>query len=396
MFHFNPYDPHTTMYATYTSTTTVPTYILRQNLMSLADQESRLHAQREQLEEEERRIRGLRAATLRRIRAQQLREAIEEAEIQDIIEEILEKERIGERVMRDAVMYLPFVTLLSRKMADQGAREILSENEQQSAQGLSEGRGLPRLLKIRELLDPSPHRRPTRRHQYRPAYRMPDEPPEGTPVVDELPKHYHRTFSQYVPEQQTYVNKRGSRRNSSRRESFVATESSLPVPPTSTSETLRSFGNLRLKLQAELTSIPPSIRSDTSPTAEEQKVLQHHIAKLEDLLDEVDAVVLPVESVEDVVVTRKARREIVTDIVAVIDGIEKHLRPNTPDTASVVGADNASGEEQEHELLEDSDENALIDMEIQRVIRETLSRKRDEENTSRRSVTVEDVPDPQY
>jgi len=367
--------------------------------MSLADQESRIHAQREQLEEQEHRIRRLRVATLRRIRAQQLREAIEEAEIQDIIEQILEKERIGERVMREAVMYLPYIILLARKMADHGSREILSDaKEQQLRQGLSEEKGLPRLLKIRELLDPSPHPRPTRRRPYRPAavYRTPDELLEGTPIVDELPKHSHQPFSQYVPEQPSFVNKRGSRRNSSRRESFVAPESSRQAPPPSITQTLQSFGTLRLKLQAELTSIPPSIRSDTSPTAEEQKVLLHHIAKLEDLLNEVDAVVLPVESVENVVVTRKARREIVTDIVAAMDGIEKHLRPDTPDTM-VAGVDNAPAEQQERELQEDdSDENALIDMEIQRVIRETLSRKKDEENSSRRSVTVEDVPDPQY
>ena len=111
MFHHHQYHPQT-MYTTYTSTTTVPAYILRQNLMSLTDQESRIHAQREQLEQEERRIRRLRVATLRRIRAQQLREAIEEAEIHDIIEQILEKERIGEQAMRNAVTY-PLIQLYS-------------------------------------------------------------------------------------------------------------------------------------------------------------------------------------------------------------------------------------------------------------------------------------------
>jgi len=44
---------------------------------------------------------------------------------------------------------------------------------------------------------------------------------------------------------------------------------------------------------------------------------------------------------------------------------------------------------------EDSEENALIDFEIQRVIRETLARKKDEA-TSRLSVSVEDVPDDEY
>lgn len=105
MFHYNPYEPFTTVYTEYTSSTTVPTYSLQQTLLSLADQQSRIHAQKEQLAAEERRLNRLRTATLRRLRAQRLREAIEEAEIEDIVQHVLERERDGDEAMRDAVMY---------------------------------------------------------------------------------------------------------------------------------------------------------------------------------------------------------------------------------------------------------------------------------------------------
>lgn len=118
------------------------------------------------------------------------------------------------------------------------------------------------------------------------------------------------------------------------------------------------------------------------------------MVKLEDILNEVDAVALPTESSDDITRTRKARREIVADIVAAIDGIEKHIQPDTP-TETFSAAEVSDGE-----MREDSDweDNALIDQEIQRVIRETLARKKDEEELvqSRRSVTVEDVPDVEY
>lgn len=81
-----------------------------------------------------------------------------------------------------------------------------------------------------------------------------------------------------------------------------------------------------------------------------------------------------------------------TEIVAAIDGIEQHVQPSTPKAGSVVeqGSDSEG-------------ENELIDMEIQRVIRETLARKKDEENSGlsysgsgRKSVTVEDAYDSEY
>ena len=38
----------------------------------------------------------------------------------------------------------------------------------------------------------------------------------------------------------------------------------------------------------------------------------------------------PVEPEEAVVTARKSRRELITDIMAAIDGIEKHIQPGTP------------------------------------------------------------------
>ena len=92
------------------------------------------------------------------------------------------------------------------------------------------------------------------------------------------------------------------------------------------------------------------------------------------------------DSVDDLTTTRRPRRGIVTDIVAAIDEIEQRVQPSTPKAGSVQ-------EESDNEA-----ENELIDREIQRAIRETLARKKDEENrgASRRSVTVEDVYDSEY
>ena len=90
---------------------------------------------------------------------------------------------------------------------------------------------------------------------------------------------------------------------------------------------------------------------------------------------------------DDLAMTRRARREIVTEIVAAIDGIEQHVQPSTPKAGSV------------QEESDSEEGNELIDMEIQRIIRETLARKKDEEGDSglsRRSVTIEDVYDSEY
>ena len=107
MYHYRPFAPYATnaSYTAYTSTTTVPAYALQHTLLSLSNQQSRIAVQRDQLAEEEKRIRRIRAATLQRIHAQRLRDAIEEAEVEDIIEQIVEQDRNGERELREAVMY---------------------------------------------------------------------------------------------------------------------------------------------------------------------------------------------------------------------------------------------------------------------------------------------------
>jgi len=98
-------------------------------------------------------------------------------------------------------------------------------------------------------------------------------------------------------------------------------------------------------------------------------------------------VALPADSLDDLATMRRARREIATEIVAAIDEIEQHVQPSTPKAGSVRDESDSDGEN-----------NELIDMEIQRIIQETLARKKDEEGSSvsRRSVTVEDVYDSEY
>jgi hypothetical protein len=109
MFHSRPFSPtlssNPTLYAEYISATTVPTHTLQRRLGSLSDRQSRLYAERCRLGEEERQIKQQTGAILRCMRAQRLRDAIDEAEIEDIVETVLEQERDGERAIRDAIMY---------------------------------------------------------------------------------------------------------------------------------------------------------------------------------------------------------------------------------------------------------------------------------------------------
>jgi bacterioferritin-associated ferredoxin len=399
MYHYNPYNPYsaTASYTAYTSTTSVPEYTLQHNLLSLSNQQSRIIAQREQLALDERRLKGVRQATLRRIRAQRLREAIEEAEVEDIIESIIDRDRDVERELTEAVMYAPSCENCAERI-----REILKDaRARKMERGEDYGRELAREVKVREMLDPSRRGAETaipvfHVHVSNPprARPMVEEPKEtDTPVVNELPREsQHHSFSpppQYFPEPPVVGIKRGSRRNSIRRDSQPATDLH-ETPSTTASETLAAFHILRDKLQAELSTIPPSIRSDVAPTPQETKTLQLHIVKLEDILNEVDAVALPTEPIDDVSLARKARREIVTDIVAAMDGIERFIQPNTPaESSGTEGNDESDGD--------DHEDNAFVDMEIQRVIRETLARKKDDqESLSRRSVTVEEVPDEEY
>jgi hypothetical protein len=111
MYHYthDAFEPYSAYYA-YTSTTTVPTYTLQHTLLDLAEQQARINAQRQALEAEERRLRHYRQATLQRMRAQRLREVMGESQIEDIVNQILERDRHGtmkDGEIADAVMYDP-------------------------------------------------------------------------------------------------------------------------------------------------------------------------------------------------------------------------------------------------------------------------------------------------
>jgi hypothetical protein len=401
MYHhfYNPYDPYTQAYTMYTSTTTVPTYTLQQTLTSLSNQQSLIYSQREQLAAEEESLRQLRAATLRRMRAQRLHEILEEPDIEEYVDHDFEKTD-DDQVINDTVMYYR----PCRCCAERLSREIL--NARRMTAGLpTSSREFQREIRVREMLDPSPRPSTVQFHvptqpQYsvrRASYPQFHVPPSAqhiadTPIIDELPSHFTNPFSphtHYFPEIPLFRNKRGSRRNSVRRDSHI-TRDFIPesTPSVILPQTLESFDQIRVKLHTELSTIPPTIRLDVPPTAEERKTLSHHMARLEDILDDVDAVLLPTESEEDLITARKARRDLVGAVVGAIDGIEKYIQPGTPADGSVAGAGS---------VHEDSDgeENALIDQDIQRAMRETLGRKKDED-VSRRSVTVEDIPDSEY
>lgn len=405
MYHFyNPYDQYTQAYTMYTSTTTVPTYTLQQTLMSLSNRQSRIFEQRQQLAEEEERLRRLRAATVQRIRAQRLREVLEETDDAEFnIFELGTYDDNEDQVMRDAVMY----EITCRRYAECACREILDDaRARKMSEGLPSSREFQREIQIREMLDPSPRgpgiqfHVPTQSHnnvhQARHSHFQAPQPTEqfaDTPVVDELPPHFTHPFAtqaQYIPETPSFINKRGSRRNSVRRESRSVPEFP-PAPSTVTlTQTIQSFNQIRAKLQIEYSTIPAIVQSNTPPTDSERKTLSHNLARLQDILDETDAVPLPTDSTEDIATARKLRRDIVKEIVTTIDRIENFIQPVTPTGGSLVGAGSV------HEDSDDGEENVLFDEEIQRIIKETLARKRDEEIGSRRSVTVEDVPDPEY
>lgn len=346
-----------------------------------------------------------------------------ESEIEDIVMRIMEQDqhrRMDDREIADAVMYvlsilvpLQFVlfeiamdVLMSTGLI---GREILKQNDPRStARGWTPA---AKELQVRELIDPSP-RVPQlvmpEPHTPTPVFHIPTyykHPSTSspvplyveTPVVDELPSQ--RRSDAPSPEyylEPSLKNKRGSRRQSTRRDSQSAEHPSIPQPTAriSASQTLTSYSLLRTKLQNELSSIPTSIRSDVKPTPDQRKLLHHHMAKLEDILDEVDAVPTPSENEDEVLLTRKARREVVAEIVNAIDAIERFVTPDTPveTSGTRTSGDEASDAESE------GTEGGLIDEEIQRVIRETLARKKDEDTPSvnRRSVTIEDVPDAEY
>jgi hypothetical protein len=338
---------------------------------------------------------------------------MEERDIEDIVEQILERHRDGDREITETVMYF-FLLHLSQLAFVNLGREILREQrDRKVAQGFPADIEIQREIRVKQMLEPTneqqsyvpehnihtPPQYPSFNTPQYQSHQPPAPIPLETPVVDILPQAFSpfgapQYVPQYVPET-TLKNKRGSRRDSLRPTSRPSDISSdTPEPIIHASQTLEAFMNIRTKLQHELSTIPISIRVDIAPSSEERKTLQHHMLKLEDILNEVDAVALPTDSADDITRTRSARREIVADIVAAIDGIEKHIQPGTPDAFS--GAEVSDTETREE--VSDGEENSLIDLEIQRVIRETLARKKDEEVvvSSRRSVTVEDVPDVDY
>jgi hypothetical protein len=289
-------------------------------------------------------------------------------------------------------------------------REILKQNDPRSvARGWTPA---AKELQVREMIDPSP-RVPQlvmgEPHTSTPVFHIPTYHEHRSPSATAVPVHVDTPLVNELPSQRrseapspeyflepSLKNKRGSRRQSTRRDSQGAEHPSMPQPTTKVhaSQTLTSYSLLRTKLQNELSSIPTSIRSDVKPTPDERKLLHHHMAKLEDILYEVDAVPTPSENEEDILQTRKARREVVAEIVNAIDAIERFITPDTPleTSAAETSGDEASDAESE------GTEGGLIDEEIQRVIRETLARKKDEDtgSMSRRSVTIEDVPDAEY
>jgi hypothetical protein len=92
---------------------------------------------------------------------------------------------------------------------------------------------------------------------------------------------------------------------------------------------------------------------------------------------------------DDVASLRRERADLVSAINRSLAGIEQHLQPGTPSVGGVAGLEDVSED--------DDEDDVAYNAEIQRIIQETLGRKNDEElSSSRRSVTVEDVPDAQY
>lgn len=346
-----------------------------------------------------------------------------EPEIEDIVMRIAEQDqyrRMEDREIADAVMYVPSILVPSQfalfeivmdALMKTGliSREILKQNDPRNmARGSTPA---AKGLQVRELIDPSP-RVPQivmpEPHIPTPVFHIPTyhkhQPTSSTiplhvetPVVNELPSQ--RRSDAPSPEyflEPSLKNKRGSRRQSIRRDSQSSEYPSIPQPTTrvTASQTLTSYSLLRTKLQNELSAIPASIRSDVKPTPDQRKLLHHHMAKLEDILYEVDAVPTPSENEDEILQTRKARREVVAEIVNTIDAIERFITPDTPAETSAAGTSGDDGSDAESE----GTEGGLIDEEIQRVIRETLARKKDEDtaSVSRRSVTIEDVPDAEY
>lgn len=419
-YYSNPFEEYMGSYSTYTATTHVPEYTLHSTLMSINNDQSQIRAQMQQLREQDALLRRQRQAALRRLRQQRYASTVtggmSYAGIgEEDLEEQYDEDEVNEGIRFD-----------KRPFPADRDREVY-ERVRRMSQILPPSREYKREMLVREMLDPTPQSYSsipfpipvyTAHHvQYSPHHHAAQSPhfqhrqstpqvhPQPTPsphaafmeppLIDELPPSLASPplHPQYFPEPQPNLNKRGSRRDSTiRRDSAIPP----PTPPASTTtipQTLANFTDLRASLNAELASIPPTIQGDVAPTPQERAILQHHLHRLEDILFRVDGVEFPTDiSVEDLGSLRRERGDLVSAINRSLAGIEQHLQPGTPSVGSTTGA--AELEDVTDEEVDDVAYNA----EIQRIIQETLGRKKDEEllSLSRRSVTIEDVPDAQY
>jgi hypothetical protein len=418
-YYSNPFEEYMGggSYTMYTATAHVPEYALHSTLMSINNDQSQIRAQMQRLHEQDALLRRQRQAALRRLRQQRYAStvtggmsyaSISEADFEDDYDE----DEVNEGIRFDNRL---FKTDRDRQVYERVRR--MSHVQPPS-------REYKREMLVREMLDPTPETYAsifpipvvTAHHvQYSPHHHAAQAPhfphrqstpqfhPQPTPsphaafmeppLIDELPPSLALPPQQpqYFPEPHANLNKRGSRRDSTiRRDSAIPP----PTPPASTTtipQTMANFTNLRASLNAELASIPPTIRQDVAPTPPERVVLQSYLHRLEDILFRVDAVEFPTDiSAEDVASLRRERADLVSAINRSLAGIEQHLQPGTPSVGGMAELEDVS---------EDDDaDDVAYNAEIQRIIQETLGRKKDEEvsSSSRRSVTVEDVLDAQY
>jgi hypothetical protein len=423
----NPYQPAMGTYAMYTTTASVPVYAVNSTLMSLNNDESRIHAEMQQLREREMLVRRHRAAALRRLRAQRLASVVagsmghpayDDTTEEDDFEDEDDEEQLNEQI-RYAFRGFP---------AEPAHREGY-ERARRLSHGLPRSREYRREILVREILDPttsphtsipfpipigaahqapySPHHHhgapPFGYHHHHHYHQTPQVQPQRVaptqyafvdpPVIEELSPSIQAppTQPQYVPETHM-MNKRGSRRGSIRRDSVTPTQEPPRSAAPTVAQTLQKYTDLRGTLMTELGNIPDTIVLGVAPTFEEREILQQHMRVLEEILLRVDSVeILEDLSPEDRVSIRRARGELVTSINSVLVGIEQHLQPGTPSGSA--GSMTVPLEREEEK--EDVDDVAFSET-IHRSIQETLGRKKDEGVLPRRSVTVEDVPDAQY
>jgi hypothetical protein len=272
--------------------------------------------------------------------------------------------------------------------------------------GLPSSREFKKEIHVRESLDLSPrnpsiqfHVPSTSQPQFQDPFRGQTQFQESpkmnqfvdTAVINEVPAYRlpPSTQSQYIYETPSLMNKRGSRRDSLRRESHSSLDLQRTLSVT-IEQALASIETFRTNTMEELSSIPSTIQFNVPATADEQKALSTCVGRLEDILINVEKVALPTESLEDRLTVRKARQELVALIITALDKIEGFIQPKTPSTVTSLSPTVVPTTGIPEESDDEDDESYE---EIERNILETLSRKKPE---VRRSVTVEDVPDSEY